>query len=125
MRLLTQVVLGEVAVERGDVATAQTHATAAAALLERYPDAGILRRRVERLRLVVEHARVAEPLTPAEHRVLELLPTYLSASEMAERLFVSQNTVKSHLRSIYRKLGVASRADAVLRARESGLLLAD
>jgi LuxR family maltose regulon positive regulatory protein len=125
MRLLTQVVLGEVAVERGDAAVAQTHATAAAALFERYPDAGILGRRVERLRVVVEHARMAEPLTPAEHRVLELLPTYMSASEMADRLFVSQNTVKSHLRSIYRKIGVGSRADAVLRARESGLLPAD
>jgi LuxR family maltose regulon positive regulatory protein len=125
MRLLTQVVLGEVAVERGDATVAQTHAAVAAALLERYPDAGILGRRVERLREVVEHARMAEPLTPAEHRVLELLPTYMSASEMAERLFVSQNTVKSHLRSIYRKLGVVSRADAVLRARESGLLPAD
>jgi len=125
MSLLTQIVLGEVAVEHCDMAAAEAHASAAAALLERYPDAGILRRRAERLRGVVEHARVTEPLTPAERRVLELLPTHFSESQIAEQLFVSRNTVKSHLRSLYRKLEVSSRADAVQRARDTGLLSAE
>jgi len=122
MGLLTHVVLGEVAVERGEMAAAETHASAAVALLERYPDAGVLRRRAERLRAAVERARVAEPLTPAERRVLELLPTYLTEQQMAEQLFVAHNTVKSHLKGVYRKLEVSSRADAVQCARDTGLL---
>ena len=58
---------------------------------------------------------LAEPLTPAELRVLKLLPTstYL---QMAEVLYVSRNTVKTHLRSIYQKLGVESRSQAIERA---------
>jgi LuxR family maltose regulon positive regulatory protein len=64
---------------------------------------------------------LAEPLTPAEFRVLKLLPTstYL---QMAEVLYVSRNTVKTHLRSIYQKLGVESRPLAIERAVELGLL---
>jgi DNA-binding CsgD family transcriptional regulator len=64
---------------------------------------------------------LAEPLTPAELRVLKLLPTstYL---QMAEVLYVSRNTVKTHLRSIYQKLGVESRPLAIERAVELGLL---
>jgi LuxR family maltose regulon positive regulatory protein len=64
---------------------------------------------------------LAEPLTPAELRVLKLLPTstYL---QMAEVLYVSRNTVKTHLRSIYQKLGVASRSEALERAVDLRLL---
>ena len=62
------------------------------------------------------------PLTEAELRVLRLLPTNLRHHEIADRLFVSRNTVKTHAASIYRKLGVASRSDAVDRARQAGLL---
>lgn len=122
MGLLTHVVLGEVAIERCDMPSAETHASAAAAMLGRYPDAGILRRRADRLRGTVEQVRIAEPLTPAERRVLDLLPTYLTEPQMAQQLFVSRNTVKSHLRGAYRKLEVSSRAEAVQRARETGLL---
>jgi LuxR family transcriptional regulator, maltose regulon positive regulatory protein len=64
---------------------------------------------------------LAEPLTPAELRVLKLLPTstYL---QMADVLYVSRNTVKTHLRSIYQKLGVESRSRAIERAVELRLL---
>jgi len=64
---------------------------------------------------------LAEPLTPAELRILKLLPTstYL---QMAEVLYVSRNTVKTHLRSIYQKLGVESRSQAIERAVELRLL---
>jgi LuxR family transcriptional regulator, maltose regulon positive regulatory protein len=64
---------------------------------------------------------LAEPLTAAEQRVLALLPTstYL---QIAETLCVSRNTVKTHLRSIYRKLGVVSRSAALERAVELHLL---
>jgi LuxR family maltose regulon positive regulatory protein len=54
--------------------------------------------------------------------VLRQLPLQLSNPEIARRLYVSVNTVKSHLKSIYRKLGVASRRDAITRARALDLL---
>lgn len=63
----------------------------------------------------------AEQLTAAEERILELLPTstYL---QMAAILYISRNTVKTHLRSIYQKLGVTSRAEAIERAVDLHLL---
>jgi LuxR family transcriptional regulator, maltose regulon positive regulatory protein len=65
-------------------------------------------------------------LTTAELRVLQFLPSHLSIREIAERLYVSPNTVKTHARAVYRKLDASSRAEAVDRAGEAGLLeLAD
>jgi LuxR family maltose regulon positive regulatory protein len=61
-------------------------------------------------------------LTPAELRVLRLLPTHLSFRQMGAELFLSRHTVKTEAISAYRKLGVTSRAAAVTRARELGLL---
>lgn len=63
-----------------------------------------------------------EPLTDGELRVLRYLPTNLRAPEIAAELFVSLNTIRTHLRNIYAKLGVHGRTDAVKRARELGLL---
>jgi LuxR family transcriptional regulator, maltose regulon positive regulatory protein len=63
----------------------------------------------------------AEPLTAAEERVLLLLPTS-SYLQIADTLYISRNTVKTHLRSIYQKLGVASRAEALERAVDLRLL---
>jgi LuxR family maltose regulon positive regulatory protein len=125
MALLADVVLGEGAIERADVGAAAAHAAAAAAMLGRYPDAGMLRGRAERLLEAVERRCITEPLTPAERRVLELLPTHLTDAQMAEQLFVSRNTIKTHLKSVYRKLEVSSRADAVRGARDMGLLRQD
>jgi LuxR family maltose regulon positive regulatory protein len=62
------------------------------------------------------------PLTAAELRLLPYLQTHLVIREIAERLFVTRNTVASELRSIYRKLGVSSRGDAVQQATTIGLL---
>jgi LuxR family maltose regulon positive regulatory protein len=64
----------------------------------------------------------SQRLTERELAVLALLPAPLSQRELARDLFVSQNTMKTHLRAIYRKLGVDSRDEAVLRARSLGLL---
>jgi len=61
------------------------------------------------------------PLTDAELRVLKLLPT-ASPAQMAAALYISFNTVKTHLRSIYQKLGVSSRSEAIQRAVELRLL---
>jgi LuxR family maltose regulon positive regulatory protein len=63
-----------------------------------------------------------EPLSDREEAVLRFLPTELSNGEIASEMFVSVNTVKTHLRSIYRKLDVRRRHEAVERARELRLL---
>jgi LuxR family transcriptional regulator, maltose regulon positive regulatory protein len=62
------------------------------------------------------------PLTPAELRLLPYLQTHLTADQIAERLFVSSHTVKTQVKSIYRKLGVSSRHDAMQTATTLGLL---
>src|SRR5690606_30896011 len=61
---------------------------------------------------------LAVALTRSERRVLHLLPTLRSLDEIAQDLTVSPNTVKTHVRSIYQKLGVRKRRDAVAVARE-------
>ena len=63
-----------------------------------------------------------EPLSKTEVRVLRYLPTHLSAPEIANELYVSPNTVKTHIRNLYAKLGTHRRAEAVERARALGLL---
>ncbi len=64
----------------------------------------------------------SEPLSKSEIRVLRYLPTHLSAPQIASELSVSTTTVKTHLRNLYVKLGVHSRAEAVESARGLGLL---
>jgi LuxR family transcriptional regulator, maltose regulon positive regulatory protein len=63
-----------------------------------------------------------EPLRDSELRVLRYLPTNLSGPEIAGELYVSPNTVRTHLRNLYAKLGTHRRADTVARARALGLL---
>jgi LuxR family maltose regulon positive regulatory protein len=63
-----------------------------------------------------------EPLSERELAVLRFLPTMMSNAEIASEMFVSVNTVKTHLKHVYRKLGVADRRDCVRRARELRLL---
>jgi LuxR family maltose regulon positive regulatory protein len=63
-----------------------------------------------------------EELSARELAVLRYLPTMLTSQEIAGELFVSLNTVKSHLKNVYRKLDADGRRDAVRRARELGLV---
>jgi LuxR family maltose regulon positive regulatory protein len=65
----------------------------------------------------------ASSLTAAELRLVPLLSTHLSLQDIADQFYLSRNTVKSQAISIYRKLGVSSRSDAIARLRESGLLV--
>ena len=67
-------------------------------------------------------AELLEPLSAREGEVLRFLPTMMSNSDIASELFVSVNTVKTHVKSIYRKLDVTRRQDAVRRARQLHLL---
>ena len=109
-------------------------AAAAAELLEqatrasrRVPDAPELQlwldQAIGRVDLALDSGEGADwVLTAAELRVLHHLPSHLSFREIAERLYVSPNTVKTHARGIYRKLGVSSRGKAVDRARAAGLV---
>ena len=60
-------------------------------------------------------------LTRRERVILSNLDEVTTLDEIATRLFVTRNTVKSQVRSVYRKLGVSTRADAVARARQYGL----
>jgi LuxR family maltose regulon positive regulatory protein len=62
------------------------------------------------------------PLTERELAVLRLLPTRLSAREIADELYVSVNTVRTQAQAVDRKLGVTTRAEAVASARRLGLL---
>jgi len=63
-----------------------------------------------------------DPLTDRELEILSYLPSRFTNSEMAQRCYVSVNTIKTHMTHIYRKLGVANRNGAIRRAQEMGLL---
>ena len=87
----------------------------AEALLARCPDPGVLPARLAAARRA---ATGPEPLTERELTVLRFLSSGLSEREIGRELYLSFNTVHSHVKSLYRKLGVSSRAEAVARARD-------
>ena len=96
-------------------------------ILSHRPALGTLTEEAEELRRALAASEGAgapgrTPLTPAELRLLPYLQTHLTAGGIAERLFVSSHTVKAEIKSIYRKLGVSSRNEAVRKATEIGLL---
>ena len=70
----------------------------------------------------VSGARLTDPLSERELEILQYLPTPLDQRELCSALFISRNTLKTHLRSTYRKLGVQTRREAVLRAESLGIL---
>lgn len=95
-------------------------------VLIRRPDLGVAVQEVDEFKKVMESAATGgsggSPLTPAELRLLPYLQTHLTLPEIGARLFISRNTVATEVGSIYRKLGVSSRAEAVERATALGLL---
>jgi LuxR family maltose regulon positive regulatory protein len=111
----------------GDLAAARTKMREIDDVLKRRPGLGTLVGEAQALRdrLSKERTRGAQgasSLTAAELRVLPLLATHLSFPEIGAELFLSPNTVKSQAISVYRKLGVASRSQAVAKSRELALL---
>ena len=111
----------------GDRLGAETLLREARDFQVRQPDAVRAARQLDELEELAallrnRDASGASSLTTAELRVLHYLPTNLSLAEIASRLYVSRYTVKTHCESIYRKLAVRSRSDAVESARSLGLL---
>jgi LuxR family maltose regulon positive regulatory protein len=120
-----RLVLADAAIARSDWTTANRLVREASSQLHLEPDARLLHEWADRLaqRCARQTATRYQPdLTPAEQRVLQLLATHFTLGEIAEHLYVSRNTVKTHTVSIYRKLGVSGRSEAVERATELGLL---
>jgi LuxR family transcriptional regulator, maltose regulon positive regulatory protein len=116
--------LGRLSWARGRRDDARTLAREARRIVAGCPDPGRVAGRLSELELRTE-VRAAPPLdelSESELAVLRLLPTELSNREIGEELYVSVNTVKTHVRSIYAKLRAGSREQAVGRAREIGLL---
>ena len=119
--------LAKVYLAIADVVTARQLLREIDDILRHRPALGTLTSEAEMFRRVLASSATngaagRPPLTPAELRLLPYLQTHLTANRIAERLFISSWTVKTQVKSIYRKLGVSSRSDAVRKATTIGLL---
>ena len=117
------VLLARVRLRRGRLGEAEAALRSAREALGELVDSGLVPALAAEVQRELEAAtgratggEVLEPPTGAELAVLRLLATDLSMREIGERLFLSPNTIRSHRRALYLKLGVHSRADAVARA---------
>ena len=110
----------------GEASAARTLLLEVKDILRQYPDLGVLVDEAAELDGAVQSMRATSAgpwaLTTAELRLLAYLPTHLTFREIADRLYVSTHTVKSHAMAIYGKLGVSSRRGAIEQAVEAGLL---
>jgi LuxR family transcriptional regulator, maltose regulon positive regulatory protein len=122
----TRLELASAYLELADSAGARVILREVRDVLRLRPDLGILPAKAEELsaKLAAMGAGTvgASSLTTAELRLLPLLSTHLSFREIGERLHVSRHTVKTQAMSVYRKLGVSSRSEAIVRGHEVGLL---
>lgn len=119
--------LAPVLQDLGDVPEATAVLAEARSVLTAFPDGAAFQLdRLERLEQRIDAHGQAYPapaqLTSREEAVLRSLRGSLSLRQIGEELYVSPNTIKSHTRAIYRKLGVSSRHDAIRRAQERGIL---
>jgi LuxR family transcriptional regulator, maltose regulon positive regulatory protein len=124
---LALLVLASVRHGRGDLPGARALVGQARELVDQSTDPGMLPSLLEQAEEALgsrprRPVQMAAPLTERELAVLRLLPTRLSMREIGRELYVSPNTVRSHVQAIYRKLQVNSRAEAVTNARQLGLL---
>ena len=125
--LLGLLPLAQVRSALGDRAGARAVLAEARAILEPFPDAGIFPELLERQeRKLRTHkprdGSLDEELTERELGVLRLLVGELSAQQIAQSIYVAPSTVRTHIKSIYRKLGVSSRKEAVEEAHARGLI---
>ena len=120
----TRIVIARALVRLDDVPAARAQIADAGRELRLTPDAPLLAQWLAQAEKEADSATMSGrwPLTKTELRVLQYLPGHLSFPKIAEELFLSLNTVKTHVRSIYMKLDVSSRAEAVTCARDAGLL---
>jgi LuxR family transcriptional regulator, maltose regulon positive regulatory protein len=112
---------------QGDLLGARALRDRAHELIEQMADPGLLPALLQQTSRMLgsasrRRARAPGSLTQRELAVLRLLPTRLSTTEIAQELHVSVNTVRSQVQSVYRKLEVSSRPEAVTQARQLGLL---
>jgi ATP/maltotriose-dependent transcriptional regulator MalT len=125
-RAHTLLLLASVRRGHGDPSGARALVEQARELIERSADPGILSvllaQSTRALDTAPNHRVERAPLTERELAVLRLLPTRLSNREIGRELYVSMNTVRSHIQAIYRKLDVGTREEAVAHARQLGLL---
>jgi LuxR family maltose regulon positive regulatory protein len=126
-RAFTLLLLVSVRRDRGDLAGARVSIGQARALIEGAADPGslsMLLEQTERTLASSPQRRVdsATPLSERELTVLRLLPTQLSTREISRELSVSVTTIRSQVQSIYRKLHASTRDEAVIRARDLGML---
>jgi LuxR family maltose regulon positive regulatory protein len=112
--------MADISLDLDDPAGALEFAQAAGDALQGYPDAGTLPGRLVRVEERIRQGHVYR-LTSSELRVLSFLPTHLSLQEIADRLYLSRATVKTHVAAIYDKLGVPGRSEAVEIIEELGL----
>ena len=124
--LQTRLELARAYLTLADQAGARTMLREVDAILRRRPDLGSLPAQAAEVEATVSTAALNAPgasaLTAAELHVIPLLSTHLTFREIGARIHLSHHTVKSHAVSIYRKLGVTTRAAAVETARDIGLL---
>jgi LuxR family maltose regulon positive regulatory protein len=124
----TAIALGWILLDLDDHAAARLRVAEAGQHLNRLLTEGVLRERYEELASALAQrggrprARSAMTLTAAEMRVMDLLPTQLTLSEIADELHISRNTVKSQVAAVYRKLRSATRTEAVREGRTLGLV---
>ncbi|MGI9666379.1 MAG: LuxR C-terminal-related transcriptional regulator [Acidimicrobiia bacterium] len=123
------VVVAETHAKLGDYRAARIHAQTAATHLRAIGDGGIFEDRLTALESLLAQAAEGlatndppEPLTNRELEILERLPSGLSLRDIGDELFISRNTAKTHVASIYRKLDVTGRTAAVTRAQQLDLI---
>ncbi|MCW2954731.1 MAG: ATP-dependent transcriptional regulator, MalT-like, LuxR family [Conexibacter sp.] len=116
----------QLALTAGDRRRARARASAAHSIIDDYPDTGVLADRLSTIETALKSRSTdgvpgSKP-TRSELRVLALLPTELTNPQIAAQLYLSNETVRSHIRRLYRRLGANTREQAVQIARERGLL---
>ena len=119
--------MGRVTAMAGDLSRAERLLDQAAEVMSRFTDGmDAMQARLGAARATLRRLRLDDPglesLTPREVDVLRLLPSRLSLAEIAGELYLTRNTVKTHVQALYRKLGATSRSEAIHLGRRRSLI---